>query len=256
MKDKGYTQIDHELLMAVTAADITRAALKTMLVVIRFTLGYHQEEVEIGYTTLRKFTGLSRPAVKEAIRELISCKIIARVRQGSTIPTRQAAIYRINTDFSTWTSPLDKSTYPEQGKRTYPEVAENLPSTGQVATPATSPIKIKDNSKDNKDNNDHLDPEVSILSKKIINYYFKTYRAHTGKPHPDLKPEQRQRVIAELAAFGAEYGMGNLQQIRIIIDYHFQRKLKTDYNINHFATPGILKNLYFKKLYYAADNEA
>ena len=91
-----------------------------------------------------------------------------------------------------------------------------------------------------------------ILSDNIKNailYYLKAYQKHKGKPHPNLRPKQWQRVIDKSESFcDGEYNL-DFNDFQLMIDYHFQRKLKTDYNINHFATQGILANLFYKKLY-------
>ena len=55
--------------------------------------------------------------------------------------------------------------------------------------------------------------------------------------------------ISPVETFYEEYGVCDLGCFKIMIDYHFQRKIRTDYNINHFATKGILENLYYKTLY-------
>lgn len=118
-------------------------------------------------------------------------------------------------------------------------------------TPKVTREKEKEIEKKKKNNNDHFDTSMVICSdslKEIISYYFKAYREYTGEPHPNLKPEQLKRVVKVLENLQGIEAL--YQEHQRVIDYHFQRELKTDYNINHFATEGILENLYYKKLYY------
>lgn len=266
MKSKGFRQIDNQYFLAILAADLTRAGTKVLLAVIHFTLGYDQRDTaDISLTTFQDLTKLSRPAVKTAIRELIAYGLISEVGPATN---RLSTIYKLNKDWrgkvdlpprgkaglpSKDVSPVSESeTISPETSKTYPPDVENLPSRGQVPTPVTEPLK-KERKPLKKTNNDHFGPEIVTCSdtlKEIISYYFKAYREYTGEPHPNLKPEQWQRVVAEIEAFSDQNGVSDLKDFQTVIDYHFQRKLKTDHNINHFATKGILEHLYYKKLYY------
>lgn len=85
------------------------------------------------------------------------------------------------------------------------------------------------------------------LINKIVAFYFQAYQAKYGQPHPNLKKPQMERVCSQLMAFAEESGC-DLDNFCTIIHAHFNRKngLVTDGNINHFATEGILKNLFYK----------
>jgi len=255
MKGKGFRQIDNQYFLAIMAADLTRSGSKVLLVVIHFTLGYDQRDTaDISLTTFQKLTRLSRPAVKTAIRELIAYGLISEVGSATN---RLSTIYKLNKD---WRGIVDlpsggkadlPSTEVPEGLETYPPDVQNLPSRGKVATPVTVPLKKERKLK--KTNNDHFLTEMVALSKelkKVISYYFKVYREHTSKPHPALKAEQWQRVVAELESFADEKVVSDLKDWQTMIDYHFRRELKTDWNINHFATFGILENLHYKSGLY------
>lgn len=268
MAAKGFRKIDNQYFEALMSADLTRSGYKVLFVVINFTLGYQRDRSDISLSTFQKLTKLSRPAVKTAVRDLIAYGLISQVGSATN---RLSAIYKLNED---WRGEVDlpsggiaglpsevsgvvsasekgKENLPSETSGTYPPDVQNLSSRGQVPTPATMPLK-KERKLLKKTNNDHFGTEMVALSnelKGVISYYFKAYREHKGEPHPDLKVEQWQRVVADLEAFCDEYGVSDFQDFQTIIDYHFQRKLKTDYNINHFATHGILENLYYKKLW-------
>lgn len=80
----------------------------------------------------------------------------------------------------------------------------------------------------------------------VVSYYYSTYRRYFGEDHPNLKKKQIQVVMKNISNFMSENFLdeGNLEAM---IDRHFERNhLDTDYNINHFATEGILVNLIFE----------
>ena len=145
-KLKNYRAIQTSLFLAITGADFSRACYKVLLVVIHFTLGYDQRtDAQISHKTFMKLTGLSRPAVREALRQLNACNVVIEVKQGYS--TNNPTIYALNTDFETWHTskvPLPstgKLDLPSEDIKTYPVSDQNLPSTGKVFKPATMHLK-------------------------------------------------------------------------------------------------------------------
>ncbi len=105
----------------------------------------------------------------------------------------------------------------------------------------------------NNDNGTKSDDIRTSLSKPytegvtyVVDYYFKAYRQCFGTSHARLKGKQTKTVMRNISDFMEENMLdeGNLEAM---IDRHFERNhLNTDYNINHFATEGILANLIFE----------
>lgn len=81
--------------------------------------------------------------------------------------------------------------------------------------------------------------------KIVVGYYFSIYLEDMGEAHPKLKKKQLDTVMTNITDFMSEYSM-DVENMETMIDKHFSRThLDTDYNINHFATEGILANLVF-----------
>lgn len=99
-----------------------------------------------------------------------------------------------------------------------------------------------------KSNNDkgHLvaDDTAPDHIKQVIAKYLKKYKQLIGKDHPALKRDQWDRVACELAAFDNEH----MPYWEDMIAHHFQRNMTTDYNINHFATAGVLMNIHYETM--------
>ncbi len=228
----GFRKIDNDLFTALIAAKWTGSVYQIVLTIIDRTIGFRQDKAAISLSRFQGRTGLSRQGVVNAIKYAKDRNIIKSEKiNGKTTK------YALNRDC------IVKSALLEQSNR--------VDQASQVATPGTVPVK-KPLKKTYKENNDHFLEEMVYSSDNIkyaIQYYLKAYQKHKGKPHPNLKAKQWQRVIDKLESFGD--GEHNLDFIdfQLMIDYHFQRKLKTDYNINHFATQGILENIFYKRLY-------
>ncbi len=155
-KIKDYRAIKTPLFLAITREDFTRACYKVVMVVIHYTLGYDQRtEAQISHKTFMKLTGLSRPAVREALRQLHAGNVVIEVKKGYS--TNNSTVYAFNTDFETWQTgkvrlPSTRRVHsPNKDAKTYLVDSQYLPSTGQVLTPTTTHIK-KERKLINKDN--------------------------------------------------------------------------------------------------------
>lgn len=84
--------------------------------------------------------------------------------------------------------------------------------------------------------------------KKAVKYYFEEYKHAFREEHPRIKPDQLKRVYSEMAYAASEWSL-DFDDFEHMIDRHFERNIDSDYNINHFATEGILTNLMFEVAY-------
>jgi len=83
--------------------------------------------------------------------------------------------------------------------------------------------------------------------KEIAEYYCKAYREKFGKPHPPIDDEWKRRWVNELGNFAENCSL-SVEDIFRMIDEYFAQEFKPgyDYNIRHFSSTGILKNLAFE----------
>jgi hypothetical protein len=89
---------------------------------------------------------------------------------------------------------------------------------------------------------DRCDSNTPLFD-EVFPFYSNLYESKTGKPHAHIKQEQRERIetvfadICNREQFGAE-------GIMAIAEDFFESVPNTDYNINHFATEGMLYTHY------------
>lgn len=84
---------------------------------------------------------------------------------------------------------------------------------------------------------------------KAINVYMNDlYKQKTGKKHPYLKSEQYKTVYNNIYNFVQEWGTGYDGLIDMMCQF-LNSNIATDYNINHFATDGILTNRMYEVAY-------
>lgn len=124
----------------------------------------------------------------------------------------------------------------------------------KLITPIPETIFTETTTENNYNDNGRL-PTTAPVDKPFLKdvklcttYYLDKYRREMGKEHPSLKKRQWDRIYEEIGGFVREYGLDFDDMVRMI-DKHFNRGIDTDYNINHFATEGILTNLMYMEAY-------
>jgi len=90
---------------------------------------------------------------------------------------------------------------------------------------------------------------------QIIEYYFYYFEKTRGIKHPKISEDQFNKIAYKfINGFQDSTGMWidnlEVEDFEEMIKYHFDESaLQTDYNINHFATDGVLSNAFYKKCY-------
>lgn len=128
------------------------------------------------------------------------------------------------------------------------------PHTGNDHANSTS---LKSTSiKSNRENNgapdrrtslflDSWDGEERDVIEDCISYYRAVYKRRKGREHPRLKQSQLTRIYDTLEAMISENALDE-DGLHEMVDRHWKRGMKTDGNINHFATEGVLQNLLYE----------
>ncbi len=119
--------------------------------------------------------------------------------------------------------------------------------------PNKEPVKEEPVIKNQFNKDKAFTSESRDLTEQIETKYFRTYKEATGEDHPALKADQHTRIKNVFLKFAQDYA-SDIHQFNVMITAHFERTdgLKTDFNINHFASPGILENLYHKHYFQSA----
>lgn len=107
-----------------------------------------------------------------------------------------------------------------------------------------------------KDNGVLSSDENTLLSsyknedviKAIKTYMNDLYRQKTKKKHPFLKPEQYQAIYNTICSIAEEWSL-NYQALIDMMCKFLNSKIDSDWNINHFATEGIMVNRMYEVAY-------
>lgn len=144
---------------------------------------------------------------------------------------------------------LDQATVPfaQNGQMVYPEWADGLPNMGKPLPETTTETTPEKKEKHNA----ALHPQCGGREEvhEVIGFYFKAYRHYLEKEHPKLKPEQLRKVYQAIDAADLELCLEYAGWVAMINNHFKDSALKTDYNINHFATEGVMQNLMYKSAY-------
>jgi hypothetical protein len=71
------------------------------------------------------------------------------------------------------------------------------------------------------------------------------YPQRKHKKHPNLKPYQYDDVYTSISAFVDEHCLDDEALVEMMVSYLNDKTLDTDWNINHFATEGIMLNRFY-----------
>lgn len=100
--EDGFVQIATELLLALACAGLTARQWAVVAIIIRKTYGFNKKVDDIGLSQISELTGIAKPHVSVAVRELAERRIITR-KVG-----KFGHIMGINKDYSQWL-PVTKS---------------------------------------------------------------------------------------------------------------------------------------------------
>lgn len=151
------------------------------------------------------------------------------------------------------------SLYEKEISRYYDTVTPILPDSNtdidetdipltETTTETTTRITKNDNGvlpNGKNSTNAFSNPEiVSAISRYMNDLYFQK----AGEKHPYLKPEQYKRVYDTLDYFCDDKGVGEDGLVAMMVAF-LNSEIDSDWNINHFATEGILMNRFYEELY-------
>lgn len=171
-----------------------------------------------------------RDSVRTALSELITCGYIKRTRKRDELGRLSGYEYVV-------------SEVPDQSGKS--DIGES--NVGE--SPATNNDGTKNNqTKDNNDNGSFPERKQTINTEVIDAmkvYMNDLYPQRKKKHHPFLIPEQYNAVYTNIAGFVDEHCLDYEALIEMMLSYINDKTLDTDWNINHFATEGIMLNRFY-----------
>lgn len=175
--ENGYTRLANELLDALLCAGLTSRQWAVVMAIVRKTYGYNKKEDDIGLSQLAGMTGIAKPHVSLAVRELESRNIITR-KQGS-----YGHVIGVNKHIKSWVG-VTKSVTPITESVTVTETVTggyrigNEGVTETVTPPVTETVTTKDNpSKDNQ----KTKPKDTLASQAMRERFERFYSAYPKK---------------------------------------------------------------------------
>lgn len=158
-KDHGYTQVAHELLEALSRANLSGQEFRFVMHLIRNTYGYNRKDYSASLANIGQAIDMNRISVKKTTDKLLAHRVIAVSPQGNRKPVK----YRINKDYDTWLLPhrLTATVTPQANKSVSP----------QGNSEKVIPIIVKDNKKKKyiKKKASQIPPDF-ILTDKMKSY--------------------------------------------------------------------------------------
>ena len=176
-----------------------------------------------------------RDSVRSAIKELITCGYVKRTRSRDEKGKLGASEYVISEVSS-------KDGFPNIG----------FPNIGKSDTTNIDVTNIDLNKYNNDNGSFSCENGSEYVNKDIVKamktYMNDLYKQRTHRKHPYLKPEQYRTVYTNIASFANEHCFDQKDIIDVMITYFNCKSLDTDWNINHFATEGIMMNRMYETM--------
>lgn len=120
-----------------------------------------------------------------------------------------------------------------------------------VNTDVTKDLRNQNN--DNGSNSNEICPHISIpndeVSEAMKVYMSDLYKQKTGKEHPALKRDQLIKVHDTISAFADENSLDLDGIVDMMLAFINSKSIISDWNINHFATEGIMMNRFYEECY-------
>jgi hypothetical protein len=87
------------------------------------------------------------------------------------------------------------------------------------------------------------------VTEAMKTYMSDLYSQKTKKPHPPLKKAQYDKVYESIKDFADENNLQCQDIVELMCAFLNNKAIKSDWNINHFATEGMMLNRFYEALY-------
>lgn len=97
-KENTFTQVPNNLLEALCRVKLSANKKEIVLVILRYTYGYHKDSAQISYLGFSKLTGLGRRYCIKLVKNLVEGKLIIKVVKKKNYPS----YFSINPNLNNW----------------------------------------------------------------------------------------------------------------------------------------------------------
>lgn len=105
--ENGYTRLVHEILIALAGYPLPGSELRAVLLLFRFSYGFHSTEAELSLAKICRFLHMTKPNAARTMRGLVDKNVVFKIDNGGV------TVYKFNKYYYQW-KPLQKSTKPKQ----------------------------------------------------------------------------------------------------------------------------------------------
>ena len=188
-----------------------------------------------------------KDSLNKGLQELINAGYIKRTRTRNGKGQLKAYEYQVFEN-PTYTG-LSKVGFSKTGE---PATTNNYHTDNKLIDKERNKGISKENSMQFLDFTEK-NPESIFLEDIIpaVEYYMATYKAYTGKKHPNLKESQWLNVTNKILYVKGEYNHEKymeLYELEKIVDKHFVTEYENcDWNILHFVHGDIIKNRFYEE---------
>ena len=130
----------------------------------------------------------------------------------------------------------------------HPSVKDSLMDMGGITRPIPEIIPERKKNGFSMENSSTVHCADCIDFDIFLDWYYSEYMRVFGEEHPNIRTNQRERIMEVLEAFvnDPEFDIWSNEDLQSMATAFFYHADSHDWRINHFATPGVLKTQYYQ----------
>ncbi|WIF95157.1 replication protein [Caminicella sporogenes] len=97
--ENGYTRIANEILEAIAKAKLNGSQFRILMIIWRYTYGFHKKEHEMSETFIAEATGITKRQVRRELKTLVDNKIIIITKEATFTEARKL---KFNKNYKEW----------------------------------------------------------------------------------------------------------------------------------------------------------
>ncbi|MGE8078120.1 replication protein [Peribacillus loiseleuriae] len=210
-KQNSFTKVDNSLLEGIQKYKFTTNQLKIIMVVWRYTFGFHRKAHELSLSFFEEATYLDRKSVSRSLKSLKENKVLIEIQRSKG---NKGAMLAINTNLNQWT--VDKYL---MAKNDEGSGQNDTTSSGQYATTSsgqndTQERKVKENIKKKR----YIDLPIdgSILLVIYNSYFYEKF----NKDHMQVSTEKESFILEQINLI-EQMDDCDIEEFEEIVNFHF-----------------------------------
>ncbi|WP_117170593.1 replication protein [Paraliobacillus sediminis] len=209
-KEKGFTQVANQIFEEIVTRKLNASQLDIIMVVWRYTYGFHRKDHELSVSFFVNSTGLSKKNVKKTLNDLLEAHVLIKTQNHSFHQTRKLAF---NKNYDEWL--IERRNI--EGTNSTPGV-EMVPSRGGELVTSRGVQLVPQERKSKENYKEKIYMDFQIHGDSFLKIYNDRFEEKFNKQHMRVTPEQESTIYDHLEKMKSKV---DIEEFQSIVDLHF-----------------------------------